>query len=250
MTRKNSFEVNGDTISISREDWYQIAFATYRDDYFQELTSHIWSIKNGYPNNASLGGGLHRYMMQKWYGIHVLKDLTDKGYVVDHMNNNHMDCRISNLEFLKHSRNVAKGQYLDKEAKQMKHRIAIGIFKDFYTGCYQITIGCNDTIMSEDAEGKQHLINSIKLLYDCDYALVVLDAEAILTEYEATNRFSLTHLHCCDRRIEEAPQITLTEEEKKQAIVVCDGQYYLIVGNGQAFIESVSYDEGWLPPGN
>ncbi|WP_423773846.1 HNH endonuclease [Aneurinibacillus aneurinilyticus] len=47
-------------------------------------------------------------MMAKWYADDVLRDLTEKGYVVDHMNNDHMDCRISNLEFLKHNRNVAK----------------------------------------------------------------------------------------------------------------------------------------------
>ena len=110
---KNTFSVNGDTVSIMREDWNEIAFATYREDYYEELSRHTWSIQNGYPTNQTLGGGLHRYMMSKWYGEAVLSDMTARGFVVDHMNNNHMDCRISNLEFLKHNRNVAKGQYFD-----------------------------------------------------------------------------------------------------------------------------------------
>lgn len=218
MPSKNTFDVNGDTISIMREGWDQIALATYREDYFYELSTHTWSINNGYPTNQTLGGGLHRYMMAKWYGEDVLKDLTEKRYVVDHMNNNHMDCRICNLEFLKHDRNVAKGMYLDKESKQMEHRLALSLFKDFKTGCYQITIGCNDTIVGEDSKGKKHYINAIKLLYDCDYSLVVLDAEAILTEYEAKNRFSTSCLHCCDQRVIEAPELNLTEEEKNKQL--------------------------------
>lgn len=248
MASKNSFSVNGNTISINREGWDSLALATYREDYYAELTRYTWSLNNGYPTNATLGGGLHRYMMAKWYGKEILDDLTSRGYVVDHMNNNHMDCRISNLEFLKHNRNVAKGQYLDKESKQMEHRIALSLFKDFSTGCYQITIGCNDTIVTKDAKGQEHYINAIKLLYNCDYSIVILDAEAILTEYEERNGFSLNGLRYCDKRIIEAPAIVLTEEEKTKPFVIRDGVTYLVLGNGKSYLSSVHYDEGGNPP--
>ena len=187
-------------------------------------------------------------MMSKWYGDDVLRDLTEKGYVVDHMNNNHMDCRISNLEFLKHDRNVAKGLQLDKESEQMRARLAIALYKDFSTGCYQITIGCNDVIATEDKYGGVHIISEIYLLYDCEYALVVLDAEAILAEYESSGRISLSRLHHCDVRIHEAPNIILTEDEKDQAIVIRDGIPYIVIGNGKSMIHSIHYEKGWMPP--
>lgn len=247
---KNSFEIHNSDIFISRPEWDAMALATYREDYFEELTSHTWSLQNGYPSNATLGGGLHRYMMSKWYGADVLADMTEKGYVVDHMNNNHMDCRITNLEFLKNNRNVAKGQYFDKESEVMRHKLAVSIFKDFNTGCYQITIGCNDTIGLEDPDGHHHLINSIKLLYNCGYPNVVLDAEAILTQYDEEQSFSLQHMRCCDIKIYEAPAIELTDEEKKQAFVIRDGVPYLIIGNGKNFLDSVHYEENWIPPRN
>lgn len=160
MNSKNAFEVKGDTIYISRPEWKELALATYREDYYPELSTHTWGIQNGYPSNQTLGGGLHRYMMAKWYGEDILKDMTERGFVVDHMNNNHMDCRICNLEFLKHNRNVAKGQYLDKEAKQQRG-IALSIFKDFKTGCYQITVGCNDTIKHNILKIKLSMISTI-----------------------------------------------------------------------------------------
>ena len=246
---KNKFDIHGDTISIMREGWEQLAFATYREDYYEELSTHTWTLSNGYPFNTTLGGGLHRYMMAKWYGDDVLRDLTEKGYVVDHMNNDHMDCRISNLEFLKQNRNVAKGMYLDKEAKQMRYRLAVSLFKDFSTGCYQITIGCNDHIVRKESTGQEHHINAIKLLYNCDYSLVVLDAEAILTEYEAAGKFSIANLHCCDKRIEEAIDIKLSDEEENQAFAIRDGVPYLVIGNGKTFLNSIHYEAGWLPPG-
>lgn len=245
---KNRFKVNGDTITIMRDGWDGLAFATYREDYYEELSTHTWGLVNGYLSNAALGGYLHRYMMAKWYGEEILKDLTEKGYVVDHLNNNHMDCRITNLEFLKKNRNTAKGQYFDVEAPQMREKLAVSLFKDFSTGCYQITIGCNDTIVTVDADGSKHYINEIKLLYNCDYPIVILDAEAILTEYESSDCISLHNLRCCDIRVHEAILLDLKEEEKSRAFVFRDGIPYLVIGNGNALIHTVHYDEGWMPP--
>lgn len=245
---KNNFEINGDTITISRDGWDKLAFTTYRADYFEELSTHTWGIKNGYLYNQALGGYLHRYIMAKWYGADILDDLTKRDYVIDHLNNDHFDCRISNLEFLKKNRNTAKGQYLDAETPQMRARLALSLFKDFTTGCYQITIGCNDTIVRTDSDGSKHLINHIKLLYDCDYSLVILDAEAILTEYESKSSFNLNQLHHCDVREEEAVIVDLTEEEQHSAFVFRDGKPYLVIGNGNTLIHSVYFDEGWVPP--
>lgn len=248
MPTKNNFVVEKDTITISRKGWDSLAFATYREDYYDELSSHVWRLQNGYPYNSTLGGGLHRYMMAKWYGSDVLKEFTDKGYVVDHMNNNHMDCRITNLEFLKKSYNTAKGQAFDVDAREMKYRIAVNIFKDFSTGCYQITIGCNAPIGYKTADGQIRYVNDIKLLYNCDYSVVINDAENILRIYDTEGRIPISTLNACDKRVIFAPDIQLTDEEEKQAFVERDGKFYLVIGNGKSFMDTVYFDEGWVPP--
>lgn len=53
---KNTFSVHNDEITIMREGWNQLALTTYRSDYYDEITSHTWSLNNGYPYNATLGG--------------------------------------------------------------------------------------------------------------------------------------------------------------------------------------------------
>lgn len=50
-------------------------------------------------------------------------------------------------------------------------------------------------IVTTDNKGQLHHINAIKLLYNCDYSLVVFDAEAILTEYDVAGKFSIANLH-------------------------------------------------------
>jgi len=245
---KNTFRIENNIICIMRDSWDYVAMATYREDYYDEIVSHVWnSDKHGYITNRILGGSLHRYMMRKWYGEDVLKDFTDSGYVVDHMNNNPADCRISNLEFLKHNRNVAKGNYFDKEVEDIKHELAVSITKDFKTKCYQIGIGCNVYMVSKDQYGKSHTINAIHLLYDCHYDLVILDAENIITQFQSERCFSLRNLCCCDVSIDEAPDIQLTEQEKHQVVVERNGTKYFVIGNGQTFIKQVHQIQDWKP---
>ena len=151
-TSKNSFEVINNEIHISREGWGEIALTTYRDDYYEELINYTWTKDNhGYLTNGKLGY-LHRYIMGKWYDEEVLKKMTDDGWVVDHINNNSMDCRISNLEFLLKRHNTAKGLKLDIDREEHINHLTLNIQKDFDTGNYSkdcLTIVYKDNVSGE-----------------------------------------------------------------------------------------------------
>lgn len=244
----NKFEIIGKDVRISRETWGKIAYTTYREDYYDELTSVTWiRTHSGYLTNKKYQS-LHRYTMGKWYGVDVLNEMTQKGYVVDHMNNDGMDCRISNLEFLKKAYNTAKGQAYDVDSKDMLYNIAVNIFKDYTTGCYQISIACNDSVYGVNSDSSKFYVNTIKLLYDCDFAIVVNDAENILIKYSTEGKIYLSNNHSCDIRIEKAIDIKLTEEEKKEVFVMREGVPYFVMGTENAYIVSAHYEEGWLPP--
>lgn len=233
---KNVFQKVNDEIHITRDGWDRIAFTSFREDYYAQPTSYTWTLdKHGYLVNGSLGS-LHRYIMEQWYGKEMLVEMTQRGYVVDHMNNEHMDCRITNLEFFKKSYNTAKGQSFDVDAKNIQMRISINIIKDFSTGCYQITIGCNDAIVWIDEAGNTFYVEAIMLLYNCDYSIVINDAENILRVYETEGRISVSQTHCCDMKLRKAVDIQLTDEEKNGDIVMRNGIPYLVIGNGHTFI--------------
>ena len=55
MPSRNKFERHGDEIYISRDAWDQIAMTTYREDYYEELTSVTWTANRGYLTNNRLG---------------------------------------------------------------------------------------------------------------------------------------------------------------------------------------------------
>lgn len=130
----------------------------------------------------------------------------------------------------------------------MLHHIAVNLFKDFSTGCYQVTIDCNDDIVGKTQDGNLHHITAIMLLYNCDYSIVVNDAENILRLYETEGRIDVSKTHACDKRIRKAVDIQLTDEEKEGAVVVRDGVPYLILGTGKTYLHSVHYEKEWELP--
>jgi len=254
MASKNTFEIHGDSISIFRPEWKKVAHTTYREDYYDELCHYTWYDKKGYPCNGKLGH-LHRYIMLKWYGQEVMDEMKRNGWVVDHMDNNHYNARISNLEFLATRYNVAKGQVLDVETKKLRSKIALSLFKDFSTKFYQITIAFNDeTYCYNKASQSLEQINALYLLYDCDYRIVIRDAEQILLNYDLYRKIELSNLQIKDYKLEFTPNLQFTEQEKKEilsgerVIVERNGVYYLVKGgNSNTTMLSKHYIEGWKP---
>ena len=82
---------------------------------------------------------------------------------------------------------------------------------------------------------------------DCDYSIVINDAENILRLYETEGRIDVSKTHACECKVRKAIDIKLTEAEKDSAIVIRDGVSYLILGTKKAHINSVHYDKGWTP---
>lgn len=246
MSSKNTFTKHGNEIHIYREGWDTVALTTFRNDYYDELTSVTWTEKDGYLVNNRLGL-LHRYIMAKWYGEDMLSHMSEQGWIVDHMNNNGYDCRISNLEFLSTHHNVAKGQTVDVESEKIRQHLAMTLCKDFSTGYYQIHLGCNDLIsLSYKNSNQSEFLAKLKFLYDCDYRIVINDANDILLNYGLYGQIDISKLHYIDWEYEFRKKIVLTDEEKECPIIERDGEYYLVVGNN-AWIHSSAIKTGWVP---
>ena len=226
MASLNHFEIVNNDIHISREGWKRIAETTYRKDYYDELTSVTWTRARGYLKNGKLGF-LHRYIMEKWYGKDVLDKMTKDGWIVDHINNDGMDCRITNLEFLKKRYNTAKGQSFDVDKKNAQYDLVLNLFKDFNTGFYQMSLIFNKpAIHLIDPDG--NIIDPIVMsfLYKSEYMVALLEAEKILSTYDSNGTIDLSHMSYCDVKIKKAEHIKLTEQEK-----------YEIENEGRAFVE-------------
>ena len=201
MRDKVKINVDGNTATLYKPSWDKVATVTVREDYIDELKSITWTKNNNYLHNKKYGY-LHCYIMKKWYGENEYNAMHDKGFIVDHIDNNGFNCCINNLCFLSSDENKAKGMTLDK--RSAKHEfIALSIYKDFDTQLFQVTIFFNYPAISKiECIEKPAVIDLAYLLYDTPYEIVINDAIGILLEYENYKTFSPDKLNFCDYHIE------------------------------------------------
>lgn len=199
---KNTFERNGDFVTISNPEWDFAATASIRDDYYDELISLTWTRKGDYLYSNKLHTYLHIYVMKKWYGEETYQQMKQGGCVVDHMDNNGHNCRISNLCFLLDNENKAKGMTVDKMSAN-KSYIALSMYKDFETKLLQMTIVFNypATAVISGLE-KPAVVKLAYFLYDCEYEMVINDARTVLYDYRRNYSFNPEKLHFIDYHIE------------------------------------------------
>lgn len=243
MASKNKIEICGDDIHISKSEWGKLASTTYREDYFDELSNVTWTKNGEYLYSSKLKKYLHRYIMEKWYGSEMLKFMDANYFVVDHMNNDGFDCRVSNLEFLPNDENKAKGMTLDKQIEQIRNKVAISIFKDFTTELYQLTLGFNIEV-GEYRDGYIYPVTVIKLLYNSDYREVVNDAWKIILDFNLHGIINPTKLSFVDKKVVYSIFFRPKEYEKNAAVITRDGQVYMVI-NENTRIHSITYDKGW-----
>ncbi len=198
----NTFDRNGDLVTISNPKWGFVATASIRDDYYDELISSTWSKKGDYLYSNKLDTYLHIYIMKKWYGEDVYQQMKLDGYVVDHMDNDGYNCRISNLCFLLDDENKAKGMTVDKMSAN-KSYIALSMYKDFQTQLFQMTIFFNYPATAViSALEKPAVVSLAYFLYDCEYEMVINDARSVLYDYRRDYSFNPEKLHFVDYQIE------------------------------------------------
>lgn len=250
MTSKNKFELYGNDqcLSIYNEGWNSLAFATVREDYLEEIQSITWTKNGDYLFNKKLGMYLHRYIIKKWYGEQMLENMTSKGFVIDHLNNDGFDCTIENLYFLHSDENKAKGFTVDKQSEEFRSKIALRMYRDFSTGYFQTTIFFNETVILKKDDKTCH-ISALRLLYDQDYKIAINDAKSILDSYQLYNQIIINKLNYCDIKIEPALIVELKSEEMNEgrSFVERNGEILLLL-NENVRVWSIHFEKGWTPP--
>ncbi|HEY8362334.1 MAG TPA: hypothetical protein VIK77_05555 [Tissierellaceae bacterium] len=224
-----------------------LAYTDFDEKLWEIIKSTSWHVqkdsegKPKYLRSNKLGRYLHEVVMAFWYGEELFQEMKEKGFVIDHIDNNGLNCEISNLCFLHKTRNIAKGLTYDIERKATEHLAALNIIKDFKTGRFQITIGFNKCFFLY-IDGKYIPVSNIKLLYENDYIIVLRDAEIILHGINQYNKINLSKLNYVFLKYEEEVQIKPTEVKKDSPIVFRNGKVYWIL-NEHLIINRVAPDE-------
>ncbi len=265
--------VEGDTIYFKDTALNILGMADYTPELWDKIGNLNWSVKfkkvkyktkdeNGnelegrepqYLQSGVLRKTLHRVVMEHELGEEVVAEAYKRNMVIDHLDNDGLNCKNYNLCFLLKKTNTYKGQHLDKISQEYIPTAALKIYRIATNNTFQITIAPNKCFVNE--KGQQ--LDRVKFLYDTPYELVVQDAETMLTDIEGKQAIDLDYLRkVCrfkDIRIKFCIMVKPTEEERSfypGMIIERDGNYYIIQGEPkdpkyQFRRISVHYDEDW-----
>ncbi|PGK25183.1 hypothetical protein CN902_24120 [Priestia megaterium] len=234
--------VSGDQIVFKSDKVKSLGFTDYNESLWHKVKEMKWNVRFSRPKNkekrkpyiySSNRGNkvdLHRFVMEHWYGESIMKDAKKRDYVVDHLSNESLNCRISNLCFIPRTLNTSKGNDFDIRRKEAEKGFALNIFKDFRTQMFQITIVFNIPASFVDVEKNKKLpLAKLFLLYENKFRRVLADSQTIINEIIYEGVFDVKKLNHKEHAVEIANYV-ISPEQKDSPVVFIDGKAYANMG--------------------
>ncbi|EYE87246.1 hypothetical protein Q428_14350 [Fervidicella metallireducens AeB] len=259
IDEKISLSVYNNKIAINIDGLHKLAFVNYTEDLLEIIKNARFRVPNNteainkykYPYSNKYKKYLHQIVFDYYFGEDVRKKLYELGYIIEHLDNDGFNCDISNLFILKDIKNTYKGWHFDKESKIALPILALKIYHIMENRTFQITIVFNQTFINS----KNKTLDTIRLLYDYNYEIVLQDAEQILESIVKTGHINFERWKSLyrfnDIELTYASQIELSEEEKKQeygTLIYREGKAYILLGqseNSIGLMNSIPYKANW-----
>ena len=192
---------------------------------------------------------MHKFVLQFLYGKEKLDEMIGKSNIIEHLDNNGLNCTYENLHVLSEDMNKTKAFSIDKmsaavEAGEITSIPALitDVYYSHEKKYFQLQVFFNKNIVFNKSTNS--IVESFILQYS-NFENLFIDwlycFECIKNE-----EFDISKNHAVRVYETEAPLIELKEEEKNATMVERNGKYYLIIRtepeNGPiAFLNHIAY---------
>ena len=219
-----------------------LAYTDYRDDIFEYLkTLKTFYLRNGYPYSSQAEKSLHQIIVDYWYSEEERKTLYGQGFVIDHLDNNPFNARITNLHFLDRNLNISKGHDYDIAVTVIREKAGPQIYKNFATGNYQITVTFSNPTDLHFGD-KTIPITDLYFQYQQDFREVIYDGSQMINEIKKGKPLLLNKLRFATFKYKEASLIKIREGEEESFVFERDGEIFLIQDSRKVIRHSVPPD--------
>lgn len=208
-----------------------VGYTDYNIELLHLISNVTWHIKGSkYIYSSQYKKYLHQVVMEYWYGKDCCQKMYSNGFVIDHLDNNGMNCQYENLEFLTERKNLhLKGNVFDKTQREQIPIAAVSIYKR-KAGEFQITIGFNKPFYNS----KGQAIERGCLVYkERDYNLVLNDA-LLVQDFINKGKIEFIDLHYDESSWKPVYQI-VSEKELKPGNLV---NGLMLMGEGVQIIKA------------
>lgn len=253
MPLEMTIEYEGDRIRLHREQWQDnVAYISNYPGLLDEVQKYTWTYSSGehpYLNCSVLHISLHKFVLQFLYGKEKLEEMLEKSNIIEHLDNNGLNCTYENLHVLSSDMNKAKAFTIDKmnaalDAGEITDIPALisDVYYSHEHKLFQLQIFFNKNLVYNTQNG--NIVESLIFQYN-DFNDLYIDwlycFECIKDE-----RFDVSKHHADKIYVEEALSFELEKNEKDSVFIERDGKHYLVIrteqGNGPiSFMNHTSF---------
>lgn len=231
-----SIQIEGERIRLEREQWRgNCAYISNYPGLLDAVQEYTWTYTEGlhpYLNCSKLGISLHKFVLQFLYGKEKLNEMLGKSNIIEHLDNNGLNCAYENLHVLSDDMNKAKAFSIDKknaalEAGEITSIPALitDVYYSHEKKYFQLQVFFNKDIVVNTTTNK--IVESFIFQYD-DFESLFIDwlycFECIKKE-----EFDVYKHHATKVYSKDVTLLELREDEKDATIVERDGRYYLVI---------------------
>ena len=221
----------GDSYILQREQWNgNIARISKDQELLEKVKKFTWTYTSGkhpYLNNSVTRKSLHRFVMDYIYGTDNVQKMIDQKCIIEHLDNDGLNCTFENLHIVSGDMNKAKAFSIDKISIENEsiNDIPPYVLDVYYLHkkkLFQMQIFMNDDILSFH-DGKA--VEILYCLYD-SFEDLFIDWFYLLNQ-KKNRTFDYRTFHAKNVKAQDRPYIPISKEEKDNQIVIRDGVEYL-----------------------
>ena len=222
-------EKNGNTLILKRAQWKNRE--AYISDYpglLEAVCKHTWSFSDSYLKSAYHNMSLHKFVLCYRYGETVINNIISEGKIIEHLDNNGLNCSYENLHIVSSRDNKMKAFSPIDARRANDSRIPLFTIDVFYShnslenGYYQVQIYLNDSCRWRY---KGEFISGMLFLIYTDFQDLMTDW-IYLIKRRVSGELDIQKLKPSRRFIHPGYRFIRTPEEIGRPIIEREGQLY------------------------
>ena len=236
MPMPMTIEIQGDRIRLQRDQWKNNdAYITNYPGLLEEVKKYTWTYSEGehpYLNCGTLRMSLHHFVLQFLYGKAKLDEMLAKSNIIEHLDNNGLNCTYENLHVLSSDLNKAKAFTIDKKNAALKNGELTDIpalITDVYYlhqhKLFQLQVFFNKNLVFNTQN--DNVVESFTFFYS-DFEKLFIDWQYCFKCIEEEH-FDVYKNNAEKVYVKEAKLIELREDEKDAVFIKRDGQLYFVI---------------------
>lgn len=247
--RKPKIERIGNMILLKRDQWKDHT-ATISDypgllDEDMKYTWTYYESDHPYLKCGKLNTSLHKFVLAFLYGADQLNHMLNNDNIIEHLDNDGLNCAYDNLHIISADYNKAKAFTIDKE-RALEPDIPSFITDVYYSHekhYYQMQVFFNRDVFYNQSNGQP--IEELFFQYN-DFRSLYIDWVYIYG-CRQQGAFDLSTFHMSRLYAKNRPIIYLTEDEQDHVFIQRDGQWFLRLnpdgGDKTTFLNKTVYQD-------